>query len=85
MHQMNDASMCGECHQRGRTPLPPVLDAGEKGGRASVADSVTVPLVMTSTYFFRDTAHLIDFEVCRRPQIQLPTASFVSRMLITLS
>lgn len=45
------------------TPPLVVLLAGERSGRASVADSVTVPLVMTSTYSFRDTAHLIDFEV----------------------
>jgi len=39
--------------------------AGERSGRPHVADALTTPVVMTSTYFFRDTAHLIDFVVSR--------------------
>lgn len=48
----------------GTDGLPPVAFwPGERTGRPHVADALTTPVVMTSTYFFKDTAHLIDFVV----------------------
>ena len=41
-----------------------ILDsAGERDGRCSVRDSLTTPIVQTATYFFKDTAELIAFQV----------------------
>lgn len=40
-----------------------LLCPGERSGRPHVADALTTPVCMTSTYFFRNTAHLIDFVV----------------------
>ena len=37
--------------------------AGERSGRPRVTDTLTTPIVQTSTYFFRDTADLIEFVV----------------------
>ena len=37
--------------------------AGERLGRCSVRDSLTTPIVQTATYFFKDTAELIAFQV----------------------
>eukprot|EP00897_Mesotaenium_endlicherianum_P003000 jgi/Mesen1/2728/ME000168S01782 len=38
------------------------VHAGERHGRPSVADSLTTPIVQTSTYYFKDTAELIGFQ-----------------------
>jgi len=38
------------------------VHAGEKDGRPRVADSLTTPIVQTSTYTFRDTAELIAYQ-----------------------
>lgn len=44
--------------------LSRILDsAGERFGRCSVSDSLTTPIVQTATYFFKDTAELIAFQV----------------------
>ena len=38
------------------------VHAGEKEGRPRVADSLTTPIVQTSTYTFRNTAELIAYQ-----------------------
>lgn len=38
------------------------VHAGEKAGRPRVADSLTTPIVQTSTYTFRNTAELIAYQ-----------------------
>ncbi|KAG1656791.1 hypothetical protein FOA52_008365 [Chlamydomonas sp. UWO 241] len=38
-----------------------VVHSGERGGRPSVRDSLTTPIVQTSTYWFKDTAELIAY------------------------
>ena len=38
------------------------MHAGEKEGRPRVADSLTTPIVQTSTYTFRNTAELIAYQ-----------------------
>lgn len=38
------------------------VHAGERGPRPSYADSVTTPIVQTSTYTFKSTAELIEFQ-----------------------
>lgn len=38
------------------------VHAGERGPRPSYADSVTTPIVQTSTYTFKNTAELIEFQ-----------------------
>ena len=35
---------------------------GERGGRPRVSDSLTTPVVMTSTYWFKDTEELIAYQ-----------------------
>ena len=35
---------------------------GERGGRPRVSDSLTTPVCMTSTYWFKDTKELIDYQ-----------------------
>lgn len=52
--------------QHHTTPSPSSLataavHAGERGGRPRVADALTTPIVQTSTYHFRNTAQLIDY------------------------
>ncbi|PNH10730.1 Cystathionine gamma-synthase, chloroplastic [Tetrabaena socialis] len=37
------------------------VHGGERSGRPNVADSLTTPIVQTSTYHFRNTAELIDY------------------------
>ena len=37
--------------------------AAERGGRPNVSDTLTTPIVQSSTYFFNDTADLIEFVV----------------------
>lgn len=37
------------------------VHGGERSGRPRVADALTTPIVQTSTYWFRNTAELIDF------------------------
>jgi cystathionine gamma-synthase len=37
------------------------VHGGERGGRPSVRDSLTTPIVQTSTYWFENTAQLIDY------------------------
>lgn len=39
--------------------------AGERLGRGIVTDAITTPVVNTSAYFFKKTAELIDFKVCK--------------------
>ena len=43
-------------------PALPPLCPGERGGRPNTSDSLTTPIVQTSTYTFRDTAELIAFQ-----------------------
>mmetsp|Transcript_29854 Transcript_29854/g.41290 ORF Transcript_29854/g.41290 Transcript_29854/m.41290 type:complete len:472 (+) Transcript_29854:51-1466(+) len=38
------------------------VHAGERSGRPSVADSLTTPLVQSSTYFFKDSEQLIAYQ-----------------------
>ena len=38
------------------------VHAGERKGRPNVSDSLTTPIVQTSTYTFRDTKELIAFQ-----------------------
>jgi len=44
----------------GRQPLPAT---GERYDRVKTSDALTTPIVQTSTYWFRDTAELIAFQV----------------------
>ena len=37
------------------------VHGGERGGRPSIRDSLTTPIVQTSTYWFENTAQLIDY------------------------
>ena len=38
------------------------VHGGERGGRPRVSDSLTTPIVQTSTYSFKNTAELIDYQ-----------------------
>ena len=38
------------------------VHGGEREGRPRVSDSLTTPIVQTSTYTFRNTAELIDYQ-----------------------
>lgn len=38
------------------------MHGGERGGRPRVSDSLTTPIVQTSTYSFKDTAELIAYQ-----------------------
>lgn len=42
-------------------PSTTAVHGGERSGRPRVADSLTTPIVQTSTYHFRNTAELIDY------------------------
>ncbi|KXZ43373.1 hypothetical protein GPECTOR_92g596 [Gonium pectorale] len=54
-------------HQNGAPKQQPAklsttaVHGGERGGRPRVADALTTPIVQTSTYHFRNTAELIDY------------------------
>eukprot|EP00798_Chlamydomonas_sp_ICE-L_P011403 gene11403-12106_t len=37
------------------------IHAGERGGRPKISDSLTTPIVQTSTYWFKNTQELIDY------------------------
>jgi len=53
---------------RGQQPVSPTnlsttsVHAGERGGRPSVADSLTTPIVQTATYHFENTEQLIAYQ-----------------------
>ena len=46
------------------------MHGGERGGRPSVADSLTTPVVQTATYSFRDTAEVIAYQEGRHPSYE---------------
>eukprot|EP00191_Tetraselmis_sp_GSL018_P008869 CAMPEP_0177607726 /NCGR_PEP_ID=MMETSP0419_2-20121207/18076_1 /TAXON_ID=582737 /ORGANISM="Tetraselmis sp., Strain GSL018" /LENGTH=590 /DNA_ID=CAMNT_0019102337 /DNA_START=73 /DNA_END=1844 /DNA_ORIENTATION=+ len=53
-----------EIHNGKKSQKPGTLSvhAGEREGRPRVSDSLTTPIVQTSTYWFRDTKELIDYQ-----------------------
>lgn len=65
------------------------VHAGERGGRPRVSDSLTTPIVQTSTYTFRDTAELIAYQEGRYGSYEYgrygnPTARTVEEKLKAL-
>ena len=52
------AKSTGSAHHRIGTDA---VHAGERSGRPSVRDSLTTPIVQTSTYWFENTQQVIDF------------------------
>lgn len=46
------------------------VHSGEREGRPSDADSLTTPIVQTSTFRFRDTQEVIDFQEGRHPRFE---------------
>ncbi|MCP4005964.1 MAG: aminotransferase class I/II-fold pyridoxal phosphate-dependent enzyme [bacterium] len=46
------------------------VHGGEREGRPSVADSLTTPVVQSSTYWFRDTQEVIDYQEGRNPSFE---------------
>lgn len=62
------------------------VHAGERTGRPAVHDSLTTPIVQTSTYFFKDTADLIEFVEGRKDSFEYgrygnPTTDTVERKI----
>ena len=65
------------------------VHAGERQGRPKVSDSLTTPIVQTSTYTFRDTAELIAFQENRHKSFEYgrygnPTTRVVEEKLLAL-
>ncbi|CAI5934217.1 unnamed protein product [Closterium sp. NIES-65] len=65
------------------------VHAGERPGRPLVVDSLTTPIVQTSTYFFKDTADLIEFVEGRKTSFEYgrygnPTTDTVERKISEL-
>jgi cystathionine gamma-synthase len=65
------------------------VHAGERHGRPKVSDSLTTPIVQTSTYTFRDTAELIAFQENRHKSFEYgrygnPTTRTVEEKLMAL-
>lgn len=55
----------GNGHVRGKSEhgmATVAVHGGERKSRPNVSDSLTTPIVQTSTYFFKDTAELIAFQ-----------------------
>jgi cystathionine gamma-synthase len=46
------------------------VHGGERGGRPRVADSLTTPIVQTSTFWFRDTQEVIDYQEGRHQSFE---------------
>jgi len=46
------------------------VHSGEREGRPSVSDSLTTPIVQTSTYWFRDTQEVIDYQEGRHSSFE---------------
>lgn len=55
------ASSNGKVHPVFKRDGTGVVHSGERGGRPSVRDALTTPIVQTSTYFFNSTAELIEY------------------------
>ena len=45
--------------------------SGERGGRPRVSDSLTTPIVQTSTYTFKDSEELIAYQVSESTHISV--------------
>lgn len=65
------------------------VHAGERGGRPKVSDSLTTPIVQTSTYFFKNTANLINFLEGTEPSFEYgrygnPTTNTVEQKISQL-
>jgi len=56
------AGSSGSGNTHGWSASTLAIHGGERGGRPKVSDSLTTPIVQTSTYTFRDTAELIAFQ-----------------------
>jgi cystathionine gamma-synthase len=46
------------------------VHGGEREGRPRVSDSITTPIVQTSTYWFRDTQEIIDYREGRHASFE---------------
>lgn len=78
-HRDNDPNHVEKKNIRERTADPrntnPYFAAwieGERGGRPRVSDSLTTPIVQTSTYTFQNTAELIAYQVRPDPATMQP-------------
>ena len=65
------------------------VHGGERGGRPRVADALTTPIVQTSTYWFRDTQEVIDYQEGRHASFEYgrygnPTQRAAERKLASL-
>lgn len=61
-----DASAAASAAQTNGSSAPQhigtaAVHGGERGGRPSIRDALTTPIVQTSTYFFENTAQLIEY------------------------
>lgn len=70
-------------------PSTRAVHAGEREGRPRVSDALTTPIVQTSTYWFRDTQELIDYQEGRYPSFEYgrygnPTAQTAERKIQAL-
>ena len=52
--------MAKDSKKQGNSTL--AVHGGEREGRPRVADSLTTPIVQTSTFWFRDTQEVIDYQ-----------------------
>ena len=46
------------------------VHGGEREGRPRVSDALSTPIVQTSTFWFRDTQELIDYQEGRHPSYE---------------
>ncbi len=65
------------------------VHSGEREGRQRVADSITTPIVQTSTYWFHDTQEVIDYQEGRQQSFEYarygnPTVRTVEQKICAL-
>ena len=70
-------------------PSTRAVHGGEREGRPRVSDSLTTPIVQTSTFWFRDTQEVIDYQEGRHPSFEYgrygnPTVRTVEQKLCEL-
>jgi cystathionine gamma-synthase len=78
-----------ERHRKGEGDSTRSVHGGERDGRPKVSDALTTPIVQTSTFWFRDTQEVIDYQEGRHPSHEYgrygnPTAQTAAEKLRAL-